>query len=502
MSHSQKLKILVCDADNRILQRLSSWIKAMGEEVFIFDDAINAKEMFIELKPDILLVSQELKNMGPIEFIDSIKSINPSQAVILMLNSDADNNIFKRSIDLKVDKYLNMPVDASVLFSTIEALSQEKIWHEEFRSQKRLLQDYKDALDLSFSVSRHDINGKIIYVNDLFCTTSKIRYVDAMKGLINPLENSNEDMQIVWDALKTDFIYRDRQIFKIENTEDHIIDITAVALFDDSDKVYEYLVFSNDVTEVINASRKLKVQEIDKRIQKLAHAKELNKMKDSFLTVFSHELKTPLNSIINFSEYIKKHLLKEDFKKRDVLVEQVSEINTSGWNMLDMITNLLDSMKLRDGEIDLSKSDFLLHKAVDEILLKYVHDLESIKVTKILPNNCIINNDRKRVLQIIDNLISNAIKYSKNNIAITLKTNASVFVFEIIDDGAGFEDTSKVFELFSQSNEDNMTRTAQGTGVGLFVVKKLCDAMNYSITLASSKQLGGARVIIKGEVKV
>lgn len=496
----QVLKILICEEDKRILQRLEFWIKAMGEEVYSTSDAIEASHIFDDNKPDILLVSQNIQNMGSLEFIELIKKKIPSQAIILMLNSEENTSIFKRSIDLQVDKYLNMPVDATRLFSAIEALSQEKIWHEEFRVQKRLLQDYKDAIDLSFSVSKHDIDGKIFFVNDLFCTDTRVGYEKAMQGVINPLENPNEDMDVVWDALHSDNIYRDRQVFKIQGQKDRIIDITAVALFDDKNEIYEYLVFSNDVSEIIYSARKIKDQDIDQRIQKIEHSKALNKIKDSFLTVFSHELKTPLNSIINFSEHIKKHLLKVEFAKRDSLVEQIQRINESGWSMLDMIENLLDSMKLRDGKLVLIKEDVNIIEVIETVLNKFSVELANIKVIKSFSEAFNINTDKKRLTQIVNNLMSNAIKYSDSTIAIVIKNNTKNFVLEILDDGKGFEDSDNAFKLFTQSDESNMTRTDSGTGVGLFVVRSLCDIMQYKIDIKESENLGGARIVIKGEM--
>jgi len=497
-SMKSQLKILLCESDMRLLMRLESWVKAMGDEVRSCSDGIVALELFKEEKPDILLLSAELKSMGGLALIEAIKKDNPNQAVILMLSSDTEATIFKHSIDLQVDKYLNKPVEASLLFNAIEALSQEKLWHEEFKSQKRILEDYKDAIDLSFSVSKHDTSGKLFYVNDLFCRSTKLKYVDAMKGLINPLQNPNEDMSIVWDALSNDAIYRDRQVFKFDDDTEHIVDITAVAMLNEKNEVYEYLVFSTDVTELIESAKKIKKQELDKKIQQLEHEKEIHKVKDSFLTVFTHELKTPLNSIINFSEYVKKHLSKEDFTKRDRLLEQVSSINMSGWHMLDMITNLIDAIKLRDSNIELQVSDISLDVMVDTVLEKYKNDLGSIKVIKSYKNECILHNDELRVRQIINNLISNAIKYCDKSIAIVIKSNETEFVLEILDDGEGFVDKSRVFDLFEQSDEDSMTRTAQGTGVGLYVVKKLCEMMDLTIEIATSKNLGGARVVVKG----
>ncbi len=494
-----KLKILVCEADVRVLKRLESWVKAMGEEVFTCSDAIIANDILEEETPDILLISQNINSMGVIEFIEIIKKKNPSQAIILMLNNDENSFIFKRSIDLQVDKYLNIPVDASLLFNAVEALAQEKIWYDKFRTQKRLLQDYKDAIDVSFSVSKHNKHGEIFYVNDSFCKITKLEYSEAMKGNINPLLNPHSNGKNIWDELNKNKIYRGRETFKFDDKQDHIVDVVAVAILDDNEEILEFLVFSNDVTEIVNAARKIKQQEIDKKFQKLQHAKELNKMKDTFLTIFSHELKTPLNSIINFSQYIKKHLQKEDFKKRDTLIEQISQINMSGWTMLDMITNLIDSIKLRNNELELLKSEFVLNDVVDEVLKKYSDDLKNIEVIKSFKQECLIDSDKKRVEQLLNNLISNSVKYCKNKISIIIKSNEDDFILEILDNGDGFSDTANVFELFEQSNENSMTRTAQGTGVGLFVVKKLCDLMKYDINIVNSKVLGGARIIIKGK---
>ena len=189
-SVDSKLKILVCEADARVLLRLKAWVNAMGNDVVVCSDGIVGLELYKESKPDIILLSQELKSMGAIEFIESIKDIYPMQAFILMLNANTDASFFKASIELQVDKYLNKPLEATPLFHAVEDLAKEKLWHEEFASQKRVLQDYKDAVDLSFSVSKHDINGDIFYVNDLFCSATKLTHADAMKGLINPLKNS------------------------------------------------------------------------------------------------------------------------------------------------------------------------------------------------------------------------------------------------------------------------------------------------------------------------
>jgi len=496
MTGTTKLRILLCEANIRVLTRLAAWIEAMGEEVITTHDGIEALAIFKNESPDILLVSQDLKSMGGIELVEEVKKIVPNQAVVMMLNEE--DTIFKRAIDLQVDKYLNKPVEATPLFHSIESLSQEKLWHQEFKTQKRVLQDYKDAIDLSFSVSRHNKQGDVIYVNDLFCITTGIRHSEVMKGALNPLNNPNSDMEVVWDALNTDLIYRDRQIFKLEDKSERIVDITAVALMNENDEVYEYLVFSDDVTEIIHNARKIKNQELDSRLEKINHAKELSRVKDSFLTIFTHELKTPLNSIINFSEYVVKHLAKEDFKKKERLLDQVEEINSSGLFMLHMITNLMEAMKLKDSLIDLKIIELDINNTLQSVVQMKFHNVGEIKLNVNQAKEILIFSDESRIMQIIQQLLSNAFKYASSCVNISVNDSESEFSIIIEDDGPGFSDTTNVFNLFEQSDSNSLTREAVGVGTGLFIVKQLCDRMAYTIELFDSKELGGARVLLSG----
>jgi signal transduction histidine kinase/DNA-binding response OmpR family regulator len=498
MSQSKKLKILVCEADLRVLTRLESWVIAIGEEVIVSSDGIAAFEIFKQEQPDIVLISPELTKMGGLELLQKIKERVPNQATILML-SDSDSSIFKQSIELNVDKYLNKPVEAKLLFQAVESLSEEKVRHQEFVMQKRVLQDYKDAIDLSFSVSRHTIDGEIIYVNDLFCATTKLSLSDAMQGKINPLKNENEDMQAVWERLHDERMYRGRQIFLPPNGKEYIIDVTAVALTDESDEVYEYLVFLDDVSDIIHSARKIKNQELNSRLEKLNHAKELNRVKDSFLTIFTHELKTPLNSIINFSEYVIKHLEKETFAKKERLLTQSIEINRSGHFMLTMISNLIEAMKLRDTKIKLEIAEVDINTLLDISIKDNLKNVENIKVLNETEEFVIIYSDESRVRQMLDNIISNAVKYAKSKVEIRASMSEDSFKIIIEDDGSGFSNTENIFDIFEQADSDSMTREATGTGVGLYIVKQLCDRMAYKIDLMSSETLGGAKVIIRGK---
>lgn len=500
MKEIQKLKILICEEDSRVLQKLKSWITTISEDVVGCPDGIKAIKIYNELRPDILVVSQNIKSIHGIELIEKVKKISVKQAIVFMVSDDLVS--LKRAIELQVDRYLNSPVKVKPLLDAINSLAQEKLWHDEFKNQKKLLEDYKDAINLSFSVSRHDKKGNILYVNDLFCITTKLQYEDAMRGVINPLNNPNTDILKVWDVLKKDFLYKDRQIFKLENKTEHIIDITAVALKNDSGEVYEYLVFSNDVSEIVYSQRKIKNQELEQRLIKLNHTKELNRVKDSFLTIFTHELKTPLNAIINFSEYVYKHLQKEDFAKKIILSPQVQEINNSGLFLLEMINNLMEATKLRDSKISIEVTDVNIQNTLKNIVNEYNSKSNLNPIILTCENDIEILSDYNHFSQIFKNIISNAVKYAQKTIMVKILKNENTFLVSVEDDGKGFITTENVFDIFEQSDVDSMTREATGTGVGLFIVKQLCDRMEYKIHIETSPGLGGAKASIEGNREI
>jgi len=491
-----KISILIYEEDISVLKQLEACIEFIGYKSVVSDSS-NLLNKFEKITPDIVIISQESTNLNIIEVIEYIKKVNSSQQIILILSENIDVVFIKKVIDLQVDKLINKPIDETLVLDALNDLLKEKLYNEKFDIQNKLLEDYKNALDLSFSVSKHDNEGKIFYVNELFCTTTSLSKEQAISGIINPLNNIYFDT--INEEIKKNKVYRDRRIFKFDDNKEHILDIIAVAITDSNNDIKEFLVFSNDVSEIVYTTRKLKNQELDRKLQKLEHIKEINKVKDSFLTVFTHELKTPLNTIINFSEYIKKHLSKEEFEKKDRLLEQVSQINISGLNMLTMITNLIDAIKLKDSKVEITNTQFSINETIDNVIDKNSAELKDIKLIKLYKNESFIYSDEKRFFQILNNLISNAIKYCETTIGVIVSTSDNEFVVEIIDDGEGFLDKDSAIGLFEQSDEDNMTRTAKGMGVGLYIVKELCDIMDLNIAIFDSKKLSGASVVIRGQ---
>jgi len=235
-------------------------------------------------------------------------------------------------------------------------------------------------------------------------------------------------------------------------------------------------------------------QEIEQRKQAelelkeaLKHAEESDRLKSAFLANMSHEVRTPLNSIIGFSEL----LANPDFdqKQKD---DFIHHIIISGNNLLSIISDIMDISKLESGELQIHKSQLNIQNFISTV--KEQFDLQAkakgLELQLIVPENneeTIIHVDADRLRQIFNNLVSNAIKFTSNGrIEIGYQPNGTKIEFYIKDTGIGIlqEYHHKIFERFRQI-ETSATRKFGGNGLGLAISKNLVELMGGEIWVES-----------------
>jgi signal transduction histidine kinase len=204
-------------------------------------------------------------------------------------------------------------------------------------------------------------------------------------------------------------------------------------------------------------------------------AKKLDRMKSMFLASTSHELRTPLNSVIGFSS-----LLLEGYSGQlnPEQKEQLEIVSSSGKHLLTLINEIIDISKIEAGNINLNVSEFKLPPIVDEAASMLRVNLSEKKVDlKINVQNIVMRSDRTRLLQCIMNLLSNAIKYTeKGSVEITAKVINNNVTITVSDTGIGIkpEDIPKIFGPFVRL-QTPLTYKTSGTGLGLYMVKKIAE---------------------------
>lgn len=214
-----------------------------------------------------------------------------------------------------------------------------------------------------------------------------------------------------------------------------------------------------------------------------------NKEKIQFLASISHEYKTPLNSIIGFSDMLKSSLAGTNNYK------YIDNISKSAKFLLSLIQDILDMARSQFADMELNCEVFRPKEIIEDITYSFQETVNSKNLHfSYTLMDVEINADLRRFKQVIYNLISNAVKFNKLNGKITIVSyinEKKEFVFEIKDTGDGIrkKDCDKIFDFFSQVNQSHLKRQ-QGSGVGLALCKKIVETHGGEIGFKSRLNCG------------
>jgi signal transduction histidine kinase/CheY-like chemotaxis protein/ligand-binding sensor domain-containing protein len=225
--------------------------------------------------------------------------------------------------------------------------------------------------------------------------------------------------------------------------------------------------------------------------QARAAAEEANEAKSSFLSTVSHELRTPLTSVLGFAKIIKKRLdekifplLKIEDSKTQRTVDQVAEnlnvVVAEGERLTTLINNVLDLAKIEAGKIEWQKETLTVPELIERATAatSSLFDSSGLKCLKEIEADLPeVIGDRDKLIQVVINLISNAVKFTdKGSVTCHARRANGEIIVSVIDTGSGIapEDQPKVFEKFKQVGE-TLTNKPKGTGLGLTICKEIVE---------------------------
>ncbi|OJV35493.1 MAG: hypothetical protein BGO29_05265 [Bacteroidales bacterium 36-12] len=381
-----------------------------------------------------------------------------------------------------------------------------------------------------------DSEFKIEYVNPSFCLLSGYSFEEITGRTYKFLRLANEDRAAnveLWQKIEAKDVWRGEIIDKRKGGELYWQDLTINTINDINGNVVNYVAIMQDVTErkkiegeikEINLSLEQKVKErtselsvtneflMNEIIIRKKHEAELkvarndaekaNKAKSEFISRMSHELRTPMNSILGFAQLFSMGELNDMQKKG------VEHILNSGNHLLKLINEVLDISKIESGKLSLSielvKIKEIVEEAVDLVRPLTVSKNISILVDLKNCDNLSIKVDKQRLLQVIINLLNNAIKYNVNDGSVTLKVDIekdsdsteNKIKISVIDTGIGVEEKNliRLFTHFERMEE--AINIAEGTGLGLSIAKELIELMNGTIAVTSKVGEGSTFYIL------
>ena len=257
-----------------------------------------------------------------------------------------------------------------------------------------------------------------------------------------------------------------------------MVSYNATTFYDRNRKLQGVFAAARDVTERKRLDQILREKNDELESAKLA-AEKTNLTKSEFLANMSHELRTPLNSIIGFSEVLQDQFFGAINKKQS---DYVDNILTSGKHLLSLINDILDLSKVESGKMELELSTFSVREIVDASLMMLMDRAQkggiSINMDLKPQADVQIKADRRKLKQILFNLISNAVKFTMTGGAVTVlgEREGDFINITVVDTGVGIreEDIPKLFKPFTQL-ESVYTKAYEGTGLGLALNKQLVE---------------------------
>lgn len=221
----------------------------------------------------------------------------------------------------------------------------------------------------------------------------------------------------------------------------------------------------------------------------LSNEKHLNEIKSRFVSMASHEFRTPLSTVLSSAALLSKYTQEDDQDKRD---KHISKIKGSVKHLNEILEDFLSLGKLDEGKVEKQIVAFNLH----ECILDIVEEMSGlVKKGQVIQNtyegNELVSSDKKLLRNIILNLVSNAIKFSGdgNHIALNASVFADKLIITVVDSGIGISSSDQQ-HLFSSFFRAGNAVNIQGTGLGLHIVKRYTDLLGGTIELKSALNEG------------
>ncbi|MDD5474543.1 MAG: ATP-binding protein [Candidatus Methanoperedens sp.] len=337
--------------------------------------------------------------------------------------------------------------------------------------RKRAEMEYKTilhtAMDGFFIV---DVQGRFLDVNDAYCSLTSYNREELLTMRIPDIEALEKPEETISHIQKIMTLGGDRFETRHRCKDGRIVDI------DGSVKYLEFgggriFAFFRDITERKRTEKALRDAKEE--------AERANMAKTNFLQTMSHELRTPLNAILGFSEIVKQKTSGELNEKQERFIDNII---TGGNNLHNIISQILEIVRMDEGTLELHIEKIPVHETVDMAIGAILE--KSVKKNVLIEKNLdpkleYIEADKQKFKQVFINLLDNAVKFSKEEggtVTITVKKEGGMARFSVSDTGIGIreDDAGKLFQKFTQL-DNGTTRKYGGTGIGLAISKQFVE---------------------------
>ena len=355
-----------------------------------------------------------------------------------------------------------------------------------------LREDREELRKLSLAVKHSpnltiitNLNGNIQYVNPAFETVTGYTQVEVLgknPRILRSGQTTKEKYDELWSTIRAGKVWRGEMQNKRKDGSFYWALMNISPVLDARGTSTHFVSIQDDITD-----RKITESCLEEARNE---AERANESKSEFLANMSHEIRTPMNAVIGMSQLVLETEL-NDYQQK-----HLTTVNKSARGLLRILNDILDFSKIESGKMDIHPEAFYLKKTIEAALSPFMMLTQSkglilkLKLSKNLPA-CFMG-DSDRLTQVIQNLVSNSIKFTeKGSIIISIKPTKTGLCFSITDTGIGIpqDRQNAIFESFTQA-DGGTTRKYGGTGLGTTISKKIVELMGGRIWLESEEGKG------------
>ncbi|MBU0472548.1 MAG: PAS domain S-box protein [Bacteroidetes bacterium] len=372
--------------------------------------------------------------------------------------------------------------------------NQLSLYLERNRAKEDTLKLSRAIMQSPISIVITSIDGDIEYVNPMFEKVTQYSFEEVFgenPRLLKSTSQSDEFYKNLWDTVLAGRDWNGEILNKKKNGDLFWEKAIISPIQNDKGKITHFVAIKEDITE--------KKKMIEELIFSKEQAEVSEKIKTEFLAQMSHEIRSPLNVIMSFIGLIKDEMGDGLSEEMFYSFESINSASSRIIRTIDLILNMTDlqlgSYNLSIAEIDI----VLLLKRVKNEYIQSAHKKGLKLDLKLELDNNLINTDEYALMQIVSNLVDNAIKYSEKGYIsiIAEKTEENEIVIKVVDTGIGMSESflPNLFKSFTQE-EQGYSRSYDGNGLGMALVKKYCEIISADISVVSEKGKGTTFTIV------
>jgi len=458
--------ILVVDDSPPTCWYLKRLLEKKGYEVLTAGDGATGARMAMELLPDLILLDKEMPGMHGFDVSRILRRHQDTSGIPILMISSEDSTAEKiRGLEMGADDFITKGINGEELYSKIRAFLRIKDLQDKLRQESDKLNQIFRYLHEPVAICSND--DRVLLSSQAFLSLLRMpREVAQFKSMTEILATLGVDEEMI-AKLRAGVREELRLTITIDEQVTHLTARTARIQLDHNEMAMAYIF--HDITSVVEAEA----------------------MKADFHSMIAHDLRSPMSVI---QGYVSLMATGKTGDMNETQVEFLDSVNRKITEMTVLLNDFLDINKIDAGFVNLKCEDMDLNELIREVAadLQPMADGSRITVELDLPATAVaVHADPLRLTQILRNLVSNAIKYNRDEgwIRLAVEPAADSVKVSVVDGGIGMG-SDELRVLFEPYTRGSSQRAIKGVGLGVVIVKKLVEAHGGEISVSSEPDKG------------